>query len=335
MSQQTSSDQVNVSKDGKSSKKQRRRTILDDISIQVEKIATYTVKRGTNREIDYAIKALAIKERRLRESTITIRMTEEFDFEKIVSLIDSDWTTMEDELPNVYWQDKDNAYCQFKTAEHKNNFLDSVKAMGSCIAIKDLILPSKHGDGIHFVRRPVRIEFQNIRYNIKADKINGWLQLKKPIDSEISMVREGKSQGHMNKTRSIMFTCDANGFRYLFGHLDGTLPYVNLETNTRAILRMKVAIKPYQCNQCYAIGRHSCRGKVCSKCGEPGHTYSECTLPVGQCKNCGKIGHKARDIECPTYIYELIKEMRKADIPIEYFEDDDLRSEFIKTLAIK
>lgn len=195
--------------------------------------------------------------------------------------------------------------------------------------------PSKdHGSLLHFKRRPVKIEIQSVNYRYSSDRINNYLQNGRPANSFISPIREGKPHGRSLDNRSLMFNVDSIGFKFLFSELNGSLSYVDMANRSRTSLKMRIAMKPYRCRRCYIIGHHKCPGLVCHNCGDSDHKANDCRSSVNFCKNCNKEGHRARDSDCPTYIYHFVRELLKSDIPLAYFEDDTLRFKLIRWVAI-
>jgi len=304
-------------------------SILDNIHEIVTNIDNSRVKRDVREAISNAIIVLAQQESKLRESTITVRMNDSFDHEKIVSIINKEWTVDRKQLPATYWQDKMNTYCEFVSADIKRSFLNMVE-LEDDFCIKSLIAkPNRSGH--HFVRRPVRIEIQGVRSSIASKRVYSSLRASADVNCEISEIREGKLQAKTNN-RSLLLSVNAAGFRHLFLGLQGSIPYIDLENKIKARLIFRVNCRPWVCKDCNSLGRHECQGKTCSKCGQKGHSYNECKQRTCFCNNCKRKGHKSRDLDCPTYIRELMKELRKVDIPIEFFQNPDLRFILINSL---
>lgn len=147
-------------------------------------------------------------------------------------------------------------------------------------------------------------------------------------------IREGKPQ-QVTKSRSIFFKTNAASTKTLLVGLDGMLPYSNQATQTRTKLYLRINVKPWQCRDCYKIGQHQCTGKKCAQCGTTGHSGKECKSKTKFCDICKRKGHRAKDAHCPTYLNEVAKEIRKIDIPLEFYEDKELRIMLTRHLQIK
>lgn len=279
-----------------------------------------------------AIKVHAKREKTLRESTITIRMTGSMQFKEITELIEKDWSERREQTSATYWQDKDSVYAQFISREVKNKFLDFA-ALNISTEFRDLMI-KPNAQGEHIQRKPIRFEINNVRPNIKIDRIETILKRILGPNGKIEGLREGKPNP-VTKARGIFFRADAAAFRILIGQLDGVLPYVNMATSTKTRLFMKINCKPWTCRDCFAFGQHQCEGKVCAQCGTAGHLTRDCSQKTKFCRNCKRRGHKAKDTHCSAYLNEVAKEIRKMDIPLEHFEDKDNRFNLIKHLQIR
>lgn len=312
----------------------QEQSILDVIH---EKVAN-TEQSCNSRTIAGAIKdALKVAYRReasLRQSTITVKTSEAtISHDKLVQAIEQEWVSNQKRLSPTYWQDKEHTYAQFQSPKIKNEFLDSL----SSIKLPGLVNHIKLADaeGLHFKRRPVRIEIANVRANIQADTIK--ILLDKNIwasDGKLVEFKEGKPNP-ITKSRGIYLQVDDKGFEFLFSQLHGTISYVDKNKSIMAKLNLKVVCKPWVCKDCYTIGRHQCSGKLCAQCGQKGHNSKDCKSRTKYCNNCKRRGHRAKDLHCKTYLMEAMKELRKMDIPLHYLEDDDGRLILSKVLQLK
>ena len=61
----------------------------------------------------------------------------------------------------------------------------------------------------------------------------------------------------------------------------------------------------------------------------------DCKSNIRFCPLCKRKGHRAKDTHCPTYLYELTKELKKMAIPLEWMEDKDMRMTLIKSIQLK
>lgn len=306
---------------------------MDIILEKASNIEHSSNQQVTKSLLEEAIKLNAKREKSLRVSTITIRMSEEVTKESAIREIEHKWVTEREQIPPTFWQDKDFIYCQFFNTATKNDFLDMIKLTNSCPMLKDSIV-GPNGDGIHFQRKPVRLEISNVRANIRTDIIKSTLEKLISAAAGVHEFKEGKPQA-ATRARTIYFRTSGNGFAQLFKENDGAIPYSNAATGTRTRLFIKINAKPWQCRECYKIGQHQCEGRLCGQCGNKGHNTHECRSVNKMCNNCKRKGHRAKDSHCPYFLNEVSKELRKMDIPIEFLEDKELRFLLIKHLQLK
>lgn len=286
------------------------------------------VRRGLN-EI---LRVHAKREKTLRESTITLKTNEKFQLQDISEIIEREWVAGKKQVPTTYWADKTSVYVQFASRAVKNLFLDFATTILSS-DFKDCIT-KPNSEGEHVTRRPIRVVMNNVRGNIKAERVE---EILKTILSDKEHKMEDFREGKLNmlKSRSIMFNINSEAFKTLFGVLDGALPYTNTQTNTKTRLFMKINCKPWLCRECFAIGNHQCEGRKCAQCGMTGHATKDCKQKTKYCANCKQRGHRAKDVHCPAYLNEVSKEIRKMAFPIESFEDKELRFNLTKHIQLK
>lgn len=325
-------------------------TILDIIREKTANIEQITHQQAYKRGLDESLKSIAKRERNVREATITIKQGDQLKHDDVIQIIEAKWLEKHNEqIAITFWQDKESTYCQFSDQKAKDKFLDEAKELSWPGTPKEAklresikgFLNNNNGGytgntmGLHFTRKLVKMEISQVRPNIKMDKLREILDKLVNTDGAIiSGIKEGKPH-NLTKNRSIYFLTNARGVHQLLGTLDGAIPYSNKETNTRAKLFVKVNAKPWQCRECLTFGHHQCQGKVCNQCGMKGHETKDCKTKTKYCNNCRKRGHKAKDNFCPTYLTEIIKELRKMDIPMEYIEDKKLRTQLINNLQVK
>lgn len=322
-----------MAQSGNRSNNTENESILDVLLEKAANIEHSTNQNTIARLLSEAIRLNAKRERTLRESTITIRMSDRLTKEKIMEEIENKWVNDMKQAPVTFWQDKESVFCQFVTPQTKNDFLDMVLLAKEGMTVKEAIARA-NSDGVHFQRRPVRLEIPNVRQNIKTDIIRNTLENLVSASGAIQEFKEGKMQA-ATRSRGVYFKTNSTGFCQLFKTIDGAIPYSNKETNTRARLFIKINAKPWQCRDCFKIGQHQCEGKSCSQCGNKGHLTADCKAKTKNCNNCRRKGHKAKDAHCPTYLNEMAKELRKMDLPLEFLEDPDLRFCLIKHLQLK
>lgn len=245
--------------------------------------------------------------------------------------------------------DKENVYLQFASCAVKNQFLDFLQLQDSISCpMKRLVHPPVPQTGFHFARKMVRIEITNVPASVSTEYISSKIASRLPENCQFSEFRDGKPHGALRK-RSVMFRVNDCAFRHLFSTLQGFLA-VTLQRSPRMVttkLYFRVNCKAWRCNKCYSInssgsidttrsgeanssnsgqdhsGKHRCKGRVCSRCAGKGHEADQCTLKSRFCGNCKRVGHRSKDLSCPTYLHAVLKEMQRIDIPLEFLEEED------------
>lgn len=308
-------------------------SILDIIHEKAANIEQATNNNSIKSKLNESIKGFAKREEKLRLSTITLKLNEALTLNKITEIIEKKWTNDMRQVSPTYWQDREHGFCQFLGQKEKIAFLEIIKQDPECQPIKEA-LNNSSAQNTHYTRKPVKIEITNVRGNIQANKIKQIITSTAKPECSFSELKEGKPNP-INKARSITFKANAAGTRHVFSQLEGAIPYVVPETNIRTKLRARINARPWTCRDCFQFGQHQCKGKLCQKCGSKDHITKTCKSLTKFCTNCRKRGHKAKDSHCQSYINELTKEIRKMDIPLEYFEDKNLRALFINTLQLK
>lgn len=312
-------------------------SILDIIHEKASNIEQTSNAQTTKQSLNEAVKLLAKKERLIRDSTVTFRVSEFLPSNKIISLIEEEIDKHAGQVPPTFWQDKEFAYCQFESIEAKNQLLDQIRIAESPNQLQTALMrPTIFGQ--HFQRKPIKLEIQNLKSNLKADIISDVIKFTSDEPAaELIEFKEGKPHP-ITKNRSIYFRVNGPMFKHIFTKLDGAIPYSNRSTNTRIKLMVKINCKPFTCRECNQYGggpNHRCTGKSCTNCGLKDHVARECKSKTKYCSNCKRKGHRVKDSHCPTLINEVAKEIRKADIPLEYLEEKDLRATLIKHLQTR
>lgn len=277
----------------------------------------------------------AKRERITRESTITLKDGDRM--EEIRDAIELYWVKELNEPGVTSWRNKDNGFIQFIDKEAKNQFIESVneeankktdKGIAMAKIREQICAPQQ---GLHFKRKPVNLIINNVKTSITLEETIG--ELKKMIIPIIEH-KEGKINP-VTRARTITFKTNAHGIQRLFRDLDGSIVISNSQTKIRTRLNAKINVKPFQCRDCYAAGKHNCPGKLCLNCGQKGHDQKACQQQTKSCSNCKRRGHKAKDTQCPYLLREIGKELRKIDLPLEYFEKKDLARQLTKNLQYK
>lgn len=315
-------------------------SILDTIREQTTNIESYTNKLSLEMTISEELKKVATKERTLRESTISIKSTPALDMNNLNKLLEKEWTMEHNKPPPIYWQDKTYTYVQFIDQENKREFLERVKdsrGEAGIGALKGLITPTT-ADGNNFIRKEIKMEITNVREKIKIEKINALLKNSSDRDMFFSEIRTGKLFGSEGrKQRSLMFRTNSFGFQLLFNKWGGAIPYSAPDENISLKLWPRINVRPWSCRECYYIGpnHQQCPGKSCAQCGGANHLTKTCRSKTRYCTNCRRKGHKAKDSHCPIYIKEIVKEIKRIDIPLEFLEDDTKRFDLARSLIYK
>lgn len=312
-------------------------SILDVIHEKAANIEQTTNVQNIKLSLNEAIKILARKERSIREATITFKLSEFLVASKAIQLIEAELDKCLSTIPPTFWQDKEALYCQLDSAESKNVLLDQIRLSENSTQLQTALMrPNNLGQ--HFQRKPIKLEIQNLRSNLKADTIREAIKYTaSESDAELIEFKEGKPHP-ITKNRSIYFRVNGPMFKHIFCKLDGAIPYSNRSTNTRIKLMVKINCKPFTCRECNQFGggpNHRCAGKSCTNCGLKDHLARECKSKTKFCSNCKRKGHRSKDSHCPTLLNEVSKEIRKADIPLEFLEEKELRTTLIKHLQTR
>lgn len=311
-------------------------SILDIILEKTCNIESETNQTKIQRTLDEAIKLNSRRERDLRGSTLTIKL-DETTRDDIDSYFE-DYVKAAEELPVNSWQDKQNVYVQFTSIRSKRIFLESVKNKQTGDIIEMLILTNlkePNDKEEHFTRRPVRMEINNVKSQLKTQVIKQTLETM--LLNSDGLIEFKESRTLSNKSRNIYFRVTQKGFEQIIGSFDGVIPYSE-KSNGKTLknkLYTKISAKPYRCRECFRVGPHSCQGKLCTQCSKVGHLTKDCKSKTKYCDNCTRKGHRLKDLHCPFFLNEVSKEIRKMDFPLEYLEEEEFRFALIKHLQLK
>lgn len=285
-------------------------------------------KQKVRKYISNCLKNLAKSERVLRESTIMLKHGDELSAKEIPEMVEKDWSLALNKPTVTSWQDKTYVYLQFANWETKNIFLDFAAMNMSPKFIAAIEKPASIRE--HMQRKPVRVLICNVRAVYKTENIHKGLIRSLP-EKGIIEFKEHKPNV-ITKARNIELTINEEAFKFLFGTLDGVIPYFGLTLNQKLRLSLKIFCKPWSCRQCFSFGYHQCEGKICGNCSKPQHSSRDCTQKTKYCKNCKKRGHRPKDTHCETYLFEVAKELRKYAIPMEFLENKEMRYNLTKHL---
>jgi hypothetical protein len=315
-------------------------SILDTIFERVNNIEESTNKQIIHRVLDEAIKLNAQREFDLRKSTISIRSTNDQMRKDIRDAIEDEWVGWENECPVAMWYDKFTVFCEFSSQEKKMKFLQLLRSSNDkkMVELSELTIDCDIA-GPDSIRREIRVIIADVRSNVKADILQSIIEKLIKPPGKVQCFKEGRlltnHNGPNQATRNILFRLNSAGFEQLFGKINGVINYLDIDTNTRVRLFAKVNCKPFQCRDCYIIGMHKCEGKMCQQCGSRSHSTSNCKSKLRSCSNCRRQGHRAKDLHCPYFLNEAVKELRRMCIPIDWMVNESKRFFLVKNLKLK
>lgn len=315
-------------------------TILDTIREQTANIESFVNRRSFDLILSDELKKIASRERNIRESTIMVRNTETITPDKIAEFTEKDWTEDAKGTPPTFWSDKSYTFVQFANKADKTQFIRMVKDASSNLDIGRLngLVNNENSEGNHFDRKDIKIEITNVREAIKPERVEATLKNLANEHALFSNVKPGKLYGpEGRKQRSLMIRVNGGGFEAIFKKLNGIIPYNSADGKITFKLLPRINARPFSCRDCYFIGpnHRDCKGKSCAKCGKDDHLTKFCKSKTRHCVNCKRDGHRAKDAHCPIYTREIIKEIKRMNIPLEFLEDDNKRFELVKALIYK
>lgn len=306
-------------------------SVIDVIMEQTANIEQSTNQRDIKKALSEAIRLNGKRERALRASTIMFKKGSDED--AVIKAIDEKWVDAKKEVGVTTWKDKEQVYCQFISCEVKNAFLEQLMMENFSPVLKEaLIKPNEKGET--FIRKAVRLCINNVKGNIRAEKVKEVLEKLTSANGYITDFKEGKPDIN-TRSRGLFFRVNSQGFLHIFKEMDGAIPYQAVSSNIKTRLVIKINAKPWQCKDCFRFGQHMCEGALCAQCGQKGHRTRECQSKTRFCVNCKRKGHRSKDSHCSAYLNEVGKEIRKMDLPIEYLEEEELRFTLLKYLQYK
>lgn len=307
--------------------KSKMETQIDTIAERVINIEKATNSLLVKKLINEAIKSIAKREIFTRSNTVTISIDTENTADITKEQLLKNFIS---QLPFQIWQDKNNIYVRFSIEEDKEKFYHQI-LMPSNPVLYDKIynrtLKECDGGLKPLIRRPVKLEMLAVKEAIKIDDIRKMFE--KIGQQAFTNLKEGKPIAN-SKTRVVSIRANAFGFEKLFKNLDGKVMLPN------GIVYPRINVRPYVCRDCSSLlPQHKNNGKVCNNCGNNNHRAVDCGSKTRFCGNCKTVGQRAKDLSCPKYIQELIKEVQKCDIPIEFMEDEYLRAILVRNMNLK
>lgn len=274
------------------------------------------------------------EERALRESTVTFGKTDtHLEATEFAKIMNEEWRKGQDRPAFNYWEDHSNYYIKFISPAEKSGFIDWLQRAKSTGQIRFALRPANE-DGSHYKRQPIRLVLPRVRQKIKAVKIAETLCYMIKDGSYISAPKDGKPHA-INQSRNITFLADSDAFKTLFMDYNGKVPYMNGNASMNTELHFRVDCRPFVCNDCYAVGKHKCTGKLCGICGKRNHTSKACRADYKHCARCGHKGHGATNANCPSRVWDIIRRLRKMDIPLEFYQVPEHRAQLAKSIIYK
>lgn len=300
---------------------------LDIIKEKLNNIEATSNRSSIRKTLDDAIKTMAIRETRTRQLTVTIRTDELMKGDQLMQQINENFRVT---LPTQNWEDKSHLYLRFSHSSDLDKFARDVTKPNNepLTSIGKRIDKDSKGSIITLTRKPIKMEITNVKDHVKLDDIKKAFEKLDTGLAEITDLKEGKMV-ERTKSRYVSFKANAEAFSLIYKNLDGII------TTTRTRLYPKINAKPYLCRECFNLSpKHQCRGKTCNNCGSNDHKGNECKKETKFCNNCKISGHRAKDNHCRKYLQEAVKELQKADIPTEFFNDSFHRTLLIKNMNI-
>lgn len=317
----------------------RQESILDTILERVTNLEHSSNRQNIMRNLDLAILARGKTEGWLRTTTVTLtRPVSSRDLNKIdiSHNLEQLWSLGRGRMFfQQVWRDASSIFIELANQQEKDDFLEFIKTSSEVpLPIKAAVVPPNKL-GQHFTRKPVRLMLYNVRSSMKIIDIEASLtRAFRPREGMFSHLKEGATSRNTIRGRNIFFRVNQEGFRTIFEHLHGVIPFLDFESQTRAKLHPRINCRPFVCKDCYKFGLHACKGRICSTCGGNNHQTKTCKKKTRFCSNCQLPGHRARDLHCPSYLVELTNELGTMDVPIEWLQSDEKRASLIKMIQM-
>lgn len=308
--------------------------LIEIIHERTANIEQETNKNIITKTLDKTVAKLSRTERLNNAATITInRKNNSIAHADVIKMIEKEWLTKLEQTPPTFWSDKENTYCQFLNQDTKEVFLEHIRKPTTESILKEHIININDKQG-HYAKRPAKVEINNVRGNIKLSTVEEIIKKNMSKNSVVTSFKEGKVN-EQTRNKSITFLANSHAIKDIMEKLKWTVPYTNLQTDTRIRLYMKLNCKPWLCKDCFMIGQHQCTGKKCAKCGHKDHVTKDCKSTHKFCPACKQKGHKAKDAHCTTYLKNLARNLVKMDIPEGLLEHKKYRGEVIDNIQIK
>lgn len=306
-------------------------SILDAIKEHTTNIEQSVNENKVNKILKEALREAGISEKNVRECAITLNREDNYPHDKVIRVIDQEYIAATRKQPVTYWSDKNNSYAQFLTPGLKEDFIKWATDNQPELAKR---IPRPTDQGHHITRKEIRLVIPSVPERIEPCAVEDVIKCVAENPATVGPIRAGKPYGGVRRIRSLMTTVTQDGFKLIFRGFNGVIPANDGKMTTR--LYPKIACKPWACRECFYIGpAHNCEGKACAQCGRHGHDQKSCKSKTRYCSNCKRQGHRAKDASCPIYIREVIKELKRMDIPLDYLQEEAKRFTLIKALQYK
>lgn len=299
-----------------------------DIILEKACNAEKTIQRtSVQKYILEQLKIAARRERKARESTIIIDHNDKLGSQEIVNKVEALWLRDAAGPPVAFWSSKMSTFVEFDNRSSKITFLECLASQDNEYGaiISQIKKPNELGE--HYARLQVRFEIANVPSRVTMQNVMSCLKSCLSVGANVDSPKEGKEHNH---NRSIFFRANQKATKDIIWNLDGVVNVTSNETRIRVY--PKVMARPYLCKECFAIGTHTCKGKVCANCGASSHTRDKCKAKTKTCANCKTKGHRAKEQHCPKYLQAVLNEVRKMDIPMAVYEEEAMRHIFAKNL---
>lgn len=280
---------------------------------------------------------------RIRDSTIAFVRDDQEGIESIGILVDAIGYGYSSRVePSVVWYDKQFTYAQFSNRRAK---LDFIELIGKKAAEPDLkilvnrILKAVSAEPEHrFLMHPIVCQIKRIKLSIDCDWLRRTIMQLVGTSGFVGEFEASKSNSKpMARSLDVTFKIDRQAFMCIFGQerkgvIDYCKTYREQKLTVRSKFHVSIDCSFNQCWTCHRIGKHECETSRCIRCGSDEHRFGACDSVKKFCRNCNIEGHSARDIDCPYYLEKMVDILANMDIPVEYFEQEDLRHQLISYL---
>lgn len=303
-------------------------TILDIILEKTFNTEKAINKHSIQKHLNEQFKIIAKRERKAREATIIISHSADLDSKTIVERVEAIWLKGANGPPVSFWSAKDATFAEFDSRQNKLAFLEVLTAENGPNLNLIQNIKSPNEDGEHYKRLDVKFEITSVPTRVKLEPVKEAIEAVIGLSSNVNNFKESKER---NGLRQIYFRANQHACDDIVWKAGGVVNVKSHETRTRIYPR--ILARPFICKDCNSIGFHECKGKVCSKCGNQSHTSENCKAKTKSCVNCKTKGHRAKEQNCPKYLQAVINEIRKMNVPLNFYEDKAARFIFIKNLS--